>query len=97
MATKLECGDCHTTTSWLGANFDHTGITSGCFGCHNGSKAVGKQGTHMPTTNLCENCHTTGIGTRTPSWVPSLFDHTQMTVHDLRRPVTAARSRSALA
>ncbi len=78
--TTLECGDCHTTTSWLGANFDHTGITSGCFGCHNGSKAVGKQATHMPTTNLCENCHTSGIGTRTPSWVPALFDHTQMTV-----------------
>ena len=34
----------------------------------------------MPTTNLCENCHTTGIGTKTPSWVPSSFDHTQMTV-----------------
>ena len=48
--------------------------------CHNGVKAVGKQGSHMPTTNLCEDCHTTGIGTATPSWVPSLFDHTQMTV-----------------
>ena len=34
----------------------------------------------MPTTNLCENCHTTGIGTKTPSWAPSKFDHTQMTV-----------------
>ena len=34
----------------------------------------------MPTTNLCENCHTTGIGTKTPSWAPSVFDHTQMTV-----------------
>jgi hypothetical protein len=41
---------------------------------------VGKQASHMPTTNLCENCHTTGIGTSTPSWVPSAFDHTQMTV-----------------
>ena len=39
--------------------------------CHNGTKAVGKQGNHMPTSNLCENCHTTGIGTKTPSWVPS--------------------------
>jgi hypothetical protein len=80
IATNLECGDCHLTTSWLGASFDHTGITSGCFSCHNGTKAVGKQGNHMPTTNSCENCHTTGIGTKSPSWVPSKFDHTQMTV-----------------
>jgi predicted CXXCH cytochrome family protein len=80
VATNLECGDCHLTTTWLGATFDHTGITSGCVTCHNGAKAVGKQGTHMPTTTLCENCHTTGIGTPTPSWTPSIFDHTQMTV-----------------
>ncbi len=80
IATTLECGDCHLTTTWLGATFDHVGITSGCVSCHDGSKAVGKQGNHMPTTNLCENCHTTGIGTATPAWTPSIFDHTQMTV-----------------
>jgi hypothetical protein len=80
IATNLECGDCHLTTSWAGASFDHTGITTGCASCHNGTKAVGKQGGHMPTSALCENCHTTGIGTKSPSWVPSGFDHTQMTV-----------------
>src|ERR1700722_18029738 len=80
LVTSLECGDCHLTTTWLGANFDHTGIRTGCFSCHNGTKAVGKQGNHMPTSNLCENCHTTGIGTATPNWVPSAFDHTQMSV-----------------
>jgi hypothetical protein len=80
LVTNLECGDCHLTTSWLGADFDHTGITTGCVNCHNGSKAVGKQGNHMPTTNTCESCHTTGIGTKSPNWTPSLFDHTQMTV-----------------
>jgi hypothetical protein len=79
IVTNLECGDCHLTTTWTGATFDHTGITSGCVSCHNGTKAVGKQGNHMPTSNLCENCHTTGIGTKAPSWVPSKFDHTQMT------------------
>ncbi len=67
IATSLECGDCHLTTTWLGANFDHTGIVSGCASCHNGTKAVGKQGNHMPTTNLCESCHTTGIGTKNPT------------------------------
>jgi len=80
VVTSLECGDCHLTTTWLGANFDHTGIRSGCATCHNGTRAVGKQGNHMPTGNQCESCHTTGIGTRTPSWVPSGFAHTQMAV-----------------
>jgi hypothetical protein len=80
IATTLECGDCHVTTTWLGSIFNHTGIRTGCVSCHNGVKAVGKQGNHMPTTNVCEDCHTTGIGTATPSWVPSAFDHTQMTV-----------------
>jgi hypothetical protein len=80
IVTSLECGDCHTTTTWLGSNFNHTGITGGCFSCHNGVKAVGKATSHMPTSNLCESCHTTGIGTPTPSWVPSLFNHTQMSV-----------------
>src|SRR6202142_3932174 len=60
IATTLECGDCHLTTTWLKASFDHTGITSGCFSCHNGAVGGGKQGNHMPTTNLCEACHTTG-------------------------------------
>ena len=79
--TNLECGDCHVTASWLGASFDHTGITTGCVTCHNGVKAVGKQGAHMPTSNVCEACHTAGIGTKTPSWVPAPFDHTQMAVN----------------
>src|SRR6266404_642980 len=80
LVTSLECGDCHLTTTWLGANFDHTGIKTGCFSCHNGVKAVGKQGNHMPTSNVCETCHTTGLGTAAPNWVPSLFVHTQMSV-----------------
>ncbi len=92
VATTLECGDCHLTSTWLGATFDHTGILTGCASCHDGSKAVGKQGSHMPTSNLCENCHTTGIGTKTPSWVPSLFDHTQMIGERPAKPATAARS-----
>jgi hypothetical protein len=78
--TNLECGDCHLTSNWLGASFNHTGITKNCASCHNGLRAVGKPGSHMPTTTLCENCHTTGIGTKTPSWIPSGFDHTQMAV-----------------
>ncbi len=80
IATALECGDCHLTSNWLGASFNHSGILTGCFTCHNGVKAVGKQANHMPTSNACETCHTTGIGSAAPSWVPSGFAHTQMAV-----------------
>src|SRR3984957_2540849 len=31
VATSLECGDCHLTTTWLGSAFNHTGIRTGCF------------------------------------------------------------------
>ncbi|HUX74896.1 MAG TPA: cytochrome c3 family protein [Steroidobacteraceae bacterium] len=81
LQTNLECGDCHLSSTWLGAGFDHSGVVSGCFTCHNGTVAVGKQGAHMPTSNVCETCHTTGLGTKTPSWAPSLFLHTQMSVN----------------
>ena len=80
VATTMECGDCHLTTNWLGASFDHTGITVNCSSCHDGVKAVGKGATHMPTSNVCERCHTSGIGTKMPNWTPALFDHTQMSV-----------------
>ena len=36
------CDDCHITSSWASARFDHTGITSGCVRCHNGSTADGE-------------------------------------------------------
>ena len=36
------CDDCHITSSWVPARFDHTGITSGCVRCHNGATAEGK-------------------------------------------------------
>ena len=80
IATSLECADCHLTTTWLGANFDHVGIVNNCVSCHDGTKAVGKNASHMPTSNTCESCHKTGIGTKAPSWVPSGFDHAQMSV-----------------
>ena len=80
LQTNGECGDCHLTSTWTGASFDHTGIVSGCSSCHNGTVAVGMAASHMPTSNLCEACHTTGLGTRSPSWTPSLFDHAQTAV-----------------
>ena len=67
------CGDCHVTTSWSVARFDHAGITNGCFGCHNGQTATGKPGNHIPSSNDCEVCH------RTLSWTPAGFDHTGIT------------------
>src|SRR3984893_2173558 len=33
VATNLECGDGHLTTTWLAANFDETGSKTGCMSC----------------------------------------------------------------
>src|SRR6266853_1086906 len=85
--TSNACDACHTVMSWNPPKaVDHTGIKTGCFSCHNGVKAVGKQGNHMPTSTTCEACHTTGIGTRTPAWAPSAFDHNQLATNNTCLP-----------
>lgn len=63
------CGDCHVTTAWAIARFDHGGISGGCASCHNGSTAPGKTRDHVPSPNQCEVCH------RTIAWTPADFDH----------------------
>ena len=66
--TTQPCDTCHkSTTTFTGAAFNHTGITTGCATCHNGGTALGKPATHFPTTTACETCHkstTTFSGTR---------------------------------
>ncbi len=69
ITTSLPCENCHkSTTSFLGATYDHTGITGGCATCHNGTTALGKPATHIPTSMGCETCHksTTAFGPGTP-------------------------------
>jgi len=53
------CDDCHTTDTWLGARFDHSGIFAPCENCHNNSIAIGITPSHIATTSTCEDCHNT--------------------------------------
>jgi len=68
-----DCGDCHITTSWSIARFDHAGIFTGCISCHNGSTATGKNRDHIQSSDQCEMCH------RTLAWSPASFDHSTVT------------------
>jgi hypothetical protein len=68
--TTLACDNCHTTSAWLPARFDHTGVAPGtCAQCHDGVRATGKTPTHIATTASCDACHST------IAWLPARFDH----------------------
>lgn len=45
------CEICHEYPSWLGANFNHSGVSSGCANCHS----------RHYSGFACESCHTYGI------------------------------------
>ena len=62
-----QCDDCHNTTAWHPANWDHNlalDVTN-CFACHTGKHhtstghALGKLdfANHVPGSNACTNCH----------------------------------------
>lgn len=63
------CGDCHLTTTWAVARFDHSQVMGDCSSCHNGAIAEGKHAHHVPSPDDCQLCH------GTMSWVPARFDH----------------------
>jgi hypothetical protein len=71
VATTLDCGICHNTTSFATAIFDHSTIVAGtrCDSCHNGTDAKGMptNGTHLTPINGddCDVCHTSPGGTFT--------------------------------
>jgi hypothetical protein len=71
--TNQDCGVCHTTSTFIGAVFDHTGIVNNCASCHNGVTARGKHPDHIPTTLDCSNCHTTA------TFIGGTFDHQGIT------------------
>ena len=63
------CQDCHSTTAWKPATFNHTGISNNCVSCHDGTKAKGPNGGSIsPHMNVgagllsgtpdCVQCHT---------------------------------------
>lgn len=67
--TPKDCFECHNTTSFAGAKYDHTDIVANCASCHDGVVALGKDGLHVPTNDDCSACHqTTGM-------IPATFDH----------------------
>ena len=65
------CDSCHSTQSFSGARFSHTGVASGsCASCHNGYLAPGKPAAHVPTQAACDSCH------RSSAWLPATgFNH----------------------
>jgi hypothetical protein len=73
-----DCADCHNTTSFADATFNHIGITSDCSQCHDGVISTGKKVNHLPTIQDCSFCHvTTTIGSSTRPFRDTLnFNHT---------------------
>jgi hypothetical protein len=71
LGISTNCAQCHDTSTWEGASFDHAGITSGCVQCHLDDYQAAQDPNHsaagFPTT--CEDCH----GTST--WSDAEFDH----------------------
>jgi hypothetical protein len=59
IATNNACQNCHTTTAWLPARFDHRGVLASCVSCHNGALSPGKPAQHIQTRQDCSACHNT--------------------------------------
>ena len=68
--TFRDCSNCHRTTAWVPARFNHGAVTPGsCSRCHNGVTAPGKSNNHIQTAASCDSCH------RTRAWLPATFSH----------------------
>lgn len=75
-ATK-SCDNCHRSSSWLPASWNHTGVVAACSSCHVSSPEVSapnrKPASHVPTALKgqleCDSCHSY-IG-----WYPNRFKH----------------------
>lgn len=63
------CDDCHSTSAWIPAKFDHDTITSACASCHNGVTATGPSSGHFISSLPCESCH------QTNSFIPDIYNH----------------------
>jgi hypothetical protein len=79
IATNNSCENCHNTSTWANAVFDHTGVVAGtCFSCHDGKKATGRSTSHIVINSppLCDACHRS-FSTWTPV-AAAAVDHTQV-------------------
>ena len=71
LPTQLTCDSCHTTQTFVGTKFSHSGVAPGsCQTCHSGGLSTSKPANHIQTSASCDSCH------RTTAWVPAAsFDH----------------------
>jgi hypothetical protein len=94
---STDCTTCHNTTSWAGANFDHsktqfplTGahVTVACSGCHGDGVYAGK-------SMLCYSCHKTNFdATVNPPHGAAGFATTCQTCHTTASFLTATFNHS---
>lgn len=72
---STSCQQCHTTSTWQGARFNHVGVVNGCVTCHLSEY----QGTTDPDhiaqgfQTDCEDCHSTN------TWQGANFNHVGIT------------------
>ena len=69
------CSECHGTSSWTGAHFNHSGLTQACVDCHLAEYQNTTNPNHASAgfqTN-CESCHNTN------TWQGAMFSHAGIT------------------
>ena len=59
VVSSASCGQCHSTSAWTPARYDHAEAIGSCVNCHNGTQATGKGATHVSSTTACDACHAT--------------------------------------
>jgi hypothetical protein len=71
LGISTQCQNCHNTSTWFGASFNHTGIVNNCVSCHLTEYQNTTNPNHtaagFPTS--CESCHNTN------SWFGANFNH----------------------
>ncbi|MEI6640049.1 MAG: cytochrome c3 family protein, partial [Chlorobium sp.] len=68
---STSCAECHRTTKWKPATFDHKNLAAAagknCITCHKAD--LPKDNLHRQSQSNCGTCH------RTTKWKPATFDH----------------------
>lgn len=79
---STDCQDCHGTSTWSGARFSHTGITSNCVDCHLADYQATTNPNHVDSGfgTRCEECHRS-----TTNWNSANFDHDQFPLRGSHR------------
>lgn len=67
------CQNCHSTSTWEGASFNHAGITSGCIACHQRDYNAAPNHVAQSFPTSCQQCHNTS------TWKGANFNHAGIT------------------